>query len=102
MRRHYGSDLTARISGEYRFGDTRHIQSDIDALKQLGWVPRRTPAESVAEYAAWREVPGGRYPFSVVLSFPETKLRAELVLDKVELDVPIDAALFRVAREGAP
>jgi hypothetical protein len=39
---------------------------------------------------------------SVVLSFPETKLRAELELDKVELDVQIDEALFRVARERAP
>lgn len=55
-----------------------------------------------ASYSAWRDVPGGRYPFSVVLEFPETKLRAELTLDKVELDVPIDEALFRVARETAP
>jgi dTDP-L-rhamnose 4-epimerase len=59
VRRQYGSQVPARISGEYRFGDTRHIRSDIDALKQLGWVPRRTPAESVAEYAAWLEgMPG--------------------------------------------
>jgi dTDP-L-rhamnose 4-epimerase len=59
VRRHYGSDRPARISGEYRFGDTRHICSDIDALKQLGWAPTRSPAESVAEYAAWlRDMPG--------------------------------------------
>jgi dTDP-L-rhamnose 4-epimerase len=55
VRRQYGSDKPARVSGEYRFGDTRHILSGIDALKQLGWVPRRTPADSVAEYAAWLE-----------------------------------------------
>jgi dTDP-L-rhamnose 4-epimerase len=53
VRRHYGSELAPRITGEYRFGDTRHIQSDIDALKQLGWSPQRLPADSVAEYAAW-------------------------------------------------
>jgi len=53
VRRHYGSDRPALISGEYRFGDTRHICSDIDALKQLGWAPTRTPADSVAEYADW-------------------------------------------------
>ena len=35
--------VPGRISGEYRFGDTRHICSDIDALKQLGWAPTRTP-----------------------------------------------------------
>ncbi|MHA6784820.1 NAD-dependent epimerase/dehydratase family protein [Pseudonocardia saturnea] len=53
VRRHHGSDLPGRVTGEYRFGDTRHIVSDVDALKQLGWVPRRTPADSVAEYATW-------------------------------------------------
>ena len=41
-----------RITGEYRFGDTRHICSDIDAL-EAARAGRRggTPAESVAEYA---------------------------------------------------
>jgi dTDP-L-rhamnose 4-epimerase len=59
VRGHYGSDLAPRVTGEYRFGDTRHICSDIDALKQLGWAPTRTPAESVEEYAAWlRGMPG--------------------------------------------
>jgi dTDP-L-rhamnose 4-epimerase len=59
VRRHYGADRPGRISGEYRFGDTRHILSDIDALKQLGWAPRRTPADSVAEYASWLDgMPG--------------------------------------------
>jgi dTDP-L-rhamnose 4-epimerase len=41
------------VTGEYRFGDTRHIFSDISALRALGWEPRYTPAESVAAYAAW-------------------------------------------------
>jgi dTDP-L-rhamnose 4-epimerase len=59
VRRHYGSDLPPRISGEYRFGDTRHIISDTSALTGLGWTARRTPADSVAEYAAWLEgMPG--------------------------------------------
>lgn len=53
IRRQFGSDQRARVTGEYRFGDTRHIFSDIDALKQLGWRPQRTPEDSVAEYAAW-------------------------------------------------
>ena len=53
VRAQYGSDCRPRVSGEYRFGDTRHIISDIDALKQLGWTPQRTPADSVAEYADW-------------------------------------------------
>jgi dTDP-L-rhamnose 4-epimerase len=53
VRRQYGSDIEPLVTGEYRFGDTRHILSDISALRKLGWEPRRTPATSVAAYAAW-------------------------------------------------
>lgn len=53
VMRHYGSDQEAIVTGEYRFGDTRHIHSDISALQGLGWSPRRTPEDSVADYAAW-------------------------------------------------
>ncbi len=59
VRSHYGSGQAPRLSGEYRFGDTRHIHSDISALRALGWAPTRTPADSVAEYAVWLEgMPG--------------------------------------------
>jgi dTDP-L-rhamnose 4-epimerase len=53
VMRHYGSDQPGVVTGEYRFGDTRHILSDISALAALGWKPQRTSAESVAAYAAW-------------------------------------------------
>jgi len=53
VRRQYGSDQPALVTGDYRVGDTRHILSDVSALCDLGWKPRRTPAESVAAYAAW-------------------------------------------------
>ena len=55
-----------------------------------------------AEYATWRAVPGGRYPFSVVLSFPGTKLRAELELQAVELNPKLEASLFRVGGGAMP
>lgn len=59
VQAHYRSDQQGRVTGEYRFGDTRHIFSDISALEDLGWAPRRTPAESVAEYADWlKGMPG--------------------------------------------
>src|SRR6185436_20611 len=45
VRNAYGSPLRAQVNGEFRFGDTRHILSDVDAIKQLGWTPRLTPAE---------------------------------------------------------
>ncbi len=79
VRSQYGSDEPGRISGEYRFGDTRHILSDIDALKQLGWAPRRTPADSVAEYAAWLEgMPG----LEQILAQADAKMRALGVVRK--------------------
>ena len=53
VRCHYGSGEPGVVTGEYRFGDTRHIVSDISALRSLGWEPRRTPADSVQAYAAW-------------------------------------------------
>tara|TARA_Y100001938_G_C8097278_1_gene439010 strand:- start:2112 stop:3218 length:1107 start_codon:yes stop_codon:yes gene_type:complete len=39
--------------GKYRFGDTRHIFSDISKLKKLGWKPKRTVIDSVLEYKEW-------------------------------------------------
>jgi dTDP-L-rhamnose 4-epimerase len=55
VRRQYGAADPAKVTGEYRFGDTRHIISDIAALEGIGWAPRRELAESVARYAAWLE-----------------------------------------------
>jgi dTDP-L-rhamnose 4-epimerase len=55
VMRQYGSSEPAKVTGEYRFGDTRHILSDISKLRKLGWEPRRTPEESVAAYSAWLE-----------------------------------------------
>jgi dTDP-L-rhamnose 4-epimerase len=39
--------------GKYRFGDTRHICSDVSKLKALGWKPTRTIHDSVEAYRAW-------------------------------------------------
>ena len=61
------------MTGEYRFGDTRHILSDISALQALGWEPRRTPADSVAAYAAWLE---GMDGLDGVLAEANARMRA--------------------------
>ena len=53
VMRQYGASQPGMVTGEYRFGDTRHILSDIGALRALGWEPRHTPADSVAAYAEW-------------------------------------------------
>lgn len=72
VRSHYGSAQRARVSGEYRFGDTRHITSDVSALGALGWEPKRGPAESVAEYADWL---AGMPGLDEVLSAADAKMR---------------------------
>jgi len=48
-------DYVPRASGKYRYGDTRHILSDISKLRALGWAPRRGPEESVRAYRAWMD-----------------------------------------------
>lgn len=52
-QRVFGSDLRAQLPGEYRFGDTRHIESDVTALRALGWTPTRSPEESLVQYRDW-------------------------------------------------
>ena len=38
---------------KFRFGDTRHIFSDVSKLKRLGWRPTRSVYDSVEAYKAW-------------------------------------------------
>jgi dTDP-L-rhamnose 4-epimerase len=75
----YGSTRPGIVTGEYRFGDTRHIVSDITALQALGWRPRRTPAESVAAYAAWLD---GMDGLDEVLAQADARMRALGVVRK--------------------
>jgi dTDP-L-rhamnose 4-epimerase len=48
-------DYEAKPCGKYRFGDTRHICSDVSKIKNLGWRPTRTAYDSVEAYKAWLE-----------------------------------------------
>ena len=50
VRRVFDKQITPSMPGKFRFGDTRHLVSDIRALQALGWAPRHTPEESVREY----------------------------------------------------
>ena len=79
--RQYGSDQAAVVTGEYRFGDTRHILSDISAVRTLGWEPKRGPAESVAAYAAWL---GGMDGLEGVLAEASARMRALGVVRRVK------------------
>ena len=80
VMRQYGSDQPGVVTGEYRFGDTRHSLSDISALRALGWEPRRTPTQSVAAYAVWLEDMDG---LDGVLAEANARIRALGVVRKV-------------------
>lgn len=80
VRHQYGSELPASVTGEYRFGDTRHIHSDLSALAELGWEPQRTPAESVQAYAEWL---AGMPGLDDVLAEANARMRALGVVRKV-------------------
>jgi dTDP-L-rhamnose 4-epimerase len=81
VRCQYGSGQPAVVTGEYRFGDTRHILSDISALQGLGWTPQHTPAESVAAYAAWLQ---GLDGLDGVLAGANARMRALGVVRRSE------------------
>lgn len=48
-------DYVPEASGKYRFGDTRHILSDVSKLKALGWAPQRSVHDSVRAYRDWMQ-----------------------------------------------
>lgn len=53
VAREFGHVPSTMVSRKFRFGDTRHIISDISKLRALGWSPSRTADDSVAAYVAW-------------------------------------------------
>src|SRR5687768_8718909 len=46
-------DYRPKPCGKFRFGDTRHICSDVSKLKRLGWHPTRSVHDSVQAYKGW-------------------------------------------------
>jgi len=51
----FGKKIKPKIPGEYRYGDTRHIFSDISKLKKLGWEPKIPIEQSIIEYKQYLE-----------------------------------------------
>ncbi|MDA0240373.1 MAG: NAD-dependent epimerase/dehydratase family protein [Proteobacteria bacterium] len=47
------NDFESVPCGKFRFGDTRHIRSDVSKLKALGWSPQRDTRYSVEAYREW-------------------------------------------------
>lgn len=75
-----GLDIKPEIPGLYRFGDTRHVFSDVGKLKALGWQPEVSLEAIVDEYLAWAsEQPG----FKDYYAEAEAKMQKMGILRKV-------------------
>lgn len=53
VRQVSGKNIEFEIGDSYRYGDTRHILSDIRKIEKLGFVPKETPEKSVRDYIDW-------------------------------------------------
>jgi dTDP-L-rhamnose 4-epimerase len=80
VRRVSGRDIEPKVSGEYRFGDTRHIISDISKLQELGWTPKHNPDKSVTDYLHWL---GEQDDIEDVLGYAESKMKGMNVVRAV-------------------
>ncbi|MBI3538167.1 MAG: SDR family NAD(P)-dependent oxidoreductase [Chloroflexi bacterium] len=53
LARIIGKNIAPQQPGHFRFGDTRHIVSDISNLRALGWEPRVALEDIAREYVEW-------------------------------------------------
>jgi dTDP-L-rhamnose 4-epimerase len=68
-------------SGYYRFGDTRHIFSDISRLTSLGWVPSRDIRKSIADY--WEYI-NTQHETENILEFAEKQMKQQQVIRQTQ------------------
>jgi dTDP-L-rhamnose 4-epimerase len=77
----YGKDIQPSLPGYYRYGDTRHICSDIGALQSLGWTPKRNARESVEEYVQYLR---DQTDVEDILEYAEKKMKAMNVVRSIQ------------------
>ncbi len=75
----FKSQLAPKISGEFRFGDTRHIMSDITKLTRLGWRPKYSPQKSIQDYRSWLM---GQGNIDDVMDYAEKEMKRQKVICK--------------------
>jgi dTDP-L-rhamnose 4-epimerase len=80
VRKVFDKNIQSKISGEYRYGDTRHIYSDISRLKSLGWEPKYSPEKSVKDYKTYLEK---QTDIEDIFSYAEKHMRELGVVRKV-------------------
>lgn len=76
----FRKDIKPKIPGEYRYGDTRHIISDISKLKKLGWEPKIHIEQSIKEYKRFLEE---QADIDDILEFQNKKMRDLKIVRKI-------------------
>lgn len=71
------------IPGEFRFGDVRHIVSDISKLKALGWQPTHNLEKIMDDYIAWVETQDNLEDY---FAEPESVMKEKGAIRKVKGD----------------
>ena len=75
----FRKEFKPKITGEFRFGDTRHIISSIAKLKTLGWEPKNSVEKSVKDYYEWLK---SRAVTEDILDYAEKKMKELKVVRK--------------------
>ena len=76
-----GSQVAPRVTGDYRFGDTRHTVSSWEALGQLGWRPEVKLETIIERYINWVEEQPNLEDF---YARTEPQMRAAKVIRKAQ------------------
>ncbi|MEW5908476.1 MAG: NAD-dependent epimerase/dehydratase family protein [Thermodesulfobacteriota bacterium] len=71
------------ISRYYRFGDTRHIVSDITAMNRLGWFPKEDIRESITGYWEYINTPKAT---KEILETANRRMKLQQVIRKTRKD----------------
>ncbi|MFQ5697816.1 MAG: lipoprotein insertase outer membrane protein LolB [Myxococcota bacterium] len=96
---HLGRPLAVFARGEGRVARLDDHQLSFDARGRLLGIARLAGPSRAGwqvEYSDWGEVSGGRYPVHLAFFFPSTSVEVRLEVREVELNPPLEAALFEL------
>lgn len=83
MQEIVGKRLTPIQDSYYRYGDTRHIFSDISSLTSLGWTPRYGVPESIRDYWYYLQ---DRSDTANILEYAEKQMKKTQVIRRIKPD----------------
>jgi len=83
VRQVFERDIEPSLSGYYRYGDTRHIFSDISKLCALGWEPQHSPEKSVRDYRQYLEE---QTDIEDILAYAEQQMKEKDVIRRMKVE----------------